>query len=163
MVGVKRFPPFVFRSTFGSFPWVTRFSSRSPLGAPHDGVRKVERRHLFRDLGGAIGPVRFRTLNAVAPPFVPKGTSRSAVADLVKGASSPLCGLRSLLGYQAAKGRPSGSKVVPSTHRRCSTTPSLRARATRALAMPRRLAIFRPQLRRAEDCRHRISNECAAS
>ena len=36
-----------------SFPWATRFSSRSALGPPHDGVRRARRPNLFRDLQGS--------------------------------------------------------------------------------------------------------------
>jgi len=35
-----------------SFPWVTRFSSRSARWPPHDGVRRARRPNLFHDLRG---------------------------------------------------------------------------------------------------------------
>ena len=52
---------------------------------------------------------------------------------------------------------------LPSTHIRCTMTASLRATATRARAMPRRLAMFMPQARNADHLVLRINNEWAAS
>jgi hypothetical protein len=46
---------------------------------------------------------------------------------------------------------------------RCRITASLRATATRARAMPRRLAMFMPQARNADHLVLRISSEWAAS
>src|SRR5271165_3514013 len=51
---------------------------------------------------------------------------------------------------------------LPSTHIRCRMTASLRATATRARAMPRRLAMFMPQARNADHLVLRINNEWAA-
>lgn len=50
---------------------------------------------------------------------------------------------------------------LPSTHMRCRITASLRATATRARAMPRRLAMFMPQARNADHLVLRISSEWA--
>jgi len=64
--------------------------------------------------------------------------------------------------YAAAASRPQ-RKVVPSTHMRCRTTASLRASATFARFMPRRLATSSAQRLRAEKRTARVSRMCAAS
>ena len=52
---------------------------------------------------------------------------------------------------------------LPSAHMRCRMTASLRATATRARAMPRRLATLMPQARNADHFVLRIRSEWAAS
>ncbi len=52
---------------------------------------------------------------------------------------------------------------LPSAHMRCRITASLRATATRARAMPRRLAMLIPHARSADHLVLRISSEWAAS
>src|SRR3954451_8695933 len=64
--------------------------------------------------------------------------------------------------YAAAISRPQ-RKVVPSTHMRWRTTASLRASATFARFMPRRLATSSAQRLRAEKRTARVSRMCAAS
>jgi hypothetical protein len=44
---------FAFRPFTVSFPWVTRFTSRSTRSPPHDGVRRVRRPNLYHDLTSA--------------------------------------------------------------------------------------------------------------
>ena len=66
-------------------------------------------------------------------------------------------GVGSLLRFRPPRRRTPGSlpkrNSVPSLHMRCRMTASLRATATRARAMPRRLAIFMPQARRLDHLR----------
>lgn len=83
-----------------SFPWVARFSSRSALGPPHDGVRRARRLNLFHDLGGILSH-RFETLNEIAWPIVPTGTIR--IPEFASGAVPIL--LRA-----SADGRPQSAK-----------------------------------------------------
>src|SRR3954466_1476168 len=64
--------------------------------------------------------------------------------------------------YAAAAARPQ-RKVVPSTHMRWRITASLRASATFARFMPRRLATSSAQRLRAEKRTARVSRMCAAS
>jgi hypothetical protein len=42
---------------------------------PHDGVRRARRLNLTRDLRG-VAALRLRTLNEIASPIVPTGTTR---------------------------------------------------------------------------------------
>ena len=59
----------------------------------------------------------------------------------------------------AAEAEARASKLVPVFHIACRITASLRATATRARAMPRRLATFIPQARKADHLLLRISSE----
>ena len=62
----------------------------------------------------------------------------------------------------AAAGLPQRNSL-PSVQMRCRITASLRATATRARAMPRRLATFMPYARKADHLLLRINKEWAAS
>ena len=104
---------------------------------------------------------RIEILNGIALPIVPTGTTWFAVAG--KSFVAPLF-LGS--GCGAAGGAPGSlpkRNSVWSRHMRCRMTASLRATATRARAMPRRLAICMPQARRLDHLRLRTSNVWAAS
>jgi len=123
---------------------------------PHDGVRRVRRLNLSRDLRG-IASLRLRTLNEIASPIVPTGTTSAPPAS--GGNCNPsrhaaFVGVAACLHLRNSE---------PSLHIRCRITASLRATATRALAMPRRLATYMPQARSADHLVVRISSEWAAS
>ena len=123
---------------------------------PHDGVRKARRLNLSRDLRG-IAALRLRTLNEITLPIVPTGTTSAPPSSGGNGNAS--CHAAAAFGQGCLPQRNS----APSLHIRCRITASLRATATRALAMPRRLATCMPQARSADHLVPRVSSECAAS
>ncbi len=87
---------------------------------------------------------RFRPLNEIASPIVPAGTTRHPPSS--GGNWNVPC-------YAAATGAAAclpQRNSLPSAHMRCRITASLRATATRARAMPRRLAIPMPHARRIQ-------------
>src|SRR3954452_2387780 len=94
------------------------------------------------------------------------GCYRDRLARRPRGndTAPPVAG-RKLDRLQAAGTAPSSPQrnSEPSAHIRCRTQASLRATATRARAMPRRLATCMPQARRADHFRLRTSSEWAAS
>lgn len=119
---------------------------------PHDGVRRARRLNLSRDLRG-IAALRLQTLNEITSPIVPTGTTRQ-----------PPSSGGNLNSYRHAAVEGAGAcfpqrNSLPSAHMRCRITASLRATATRARAMPRRLATFMPHARSADHLVLRISSE----
>src|SRR4051812_31879011 len=111
------------------------------------------RPNLCRDLGGGRPPARSSQRDRLARR--PHGND----------AAPPSAG-RKLGLLQAAAGAASSlpqRNSASSAHMRCRTQASLRATATRARAMPRRLAPCTPQARRADHLRLRTSSEWAAS
>ena len=135
-----------------SRPWVTRFSSRSAQGRRRMGAggRGVS---ICPATFGGIAALRLRTLNEIASPIVPRERRGSALSD----------GNSNALAQAAAQTCLPQRNSLPSAHMRCRITASLRATATRARAMPRRLATFMPHARNADHLELRISSEWAAS
>jgi hypothetical protein len=119
---------------------------------PHDGVRRARRPNLSRDLSG-IAALRLWTLSEIASPIVPTGTTRHPPSSGGNWNSS--CHAAALGAAACLPQRNS----LPSAHMRCRITASLRATATRARAMPRRLATFMPHARSADHFVLRISSE----
>jgi len=119
---------------------------------PHDGVRRTRRLNLSRDLRG-IAALRLRTLSEIASPIVPTGTTRHP-----PWSGGNLNSSRHAAAVDVAACLPQRNSL-PSAHMRCRMTASLRATATRARAMPRRLATFMPHARSADHFVLRISSE----
>jgi len=130
--------------------WVTRFSSRSAHGRRMTGSG---------GRGVSICPATWRHCGHPVPD-----TQRDHPAHRPhrNDAAPPSSG-----GNWNSPGHAAGClpqrNSLPSAHMRCRITASLRATATRARAMPRRLATFMPQARSADHLVLRISNEWAAS
>lgn len=128
---------------------------------PHDGVRRGGVSICLATFGALT--LRLRTLNEIASPSSPRERRRlhpshdgnwdSLTGTLSHAADATAGSLDCLPQWNS----------VPSLHMRCRITASLRATATRARAMPRRLAIFMPQARNADHLVLRISGEGAAS
>ena len=137
------------------FPWVTRFSSRSAQGRRRmgSGGRGVS----ICPATWGIAALRFRTLNEITSSIVPTGTTRLRPCQAETGTP------RSCGGHHGAAACLPQRNSLPSAHMRCRITASLRATATRARAMPRRLAMFIPHARSADHLVLRISSEWAAS
>ena len=121
---------------------------------PHDGVRKARRLNLFHDLVD-LSADGFETLNEIILPFAPTGTiCFTSQANLfISSAPSRFPHAAAIAGSL-----PKWNSVL-SRHIRCRMTASLRATATRARAMPRRLASFMPQARKLDHLRLRISRQ----
>lgn len=128
------------------------------LWPPHDGVRRARRLNLFHDLAGHW-PCRLETLNGITLPIVPADDPDFTL-------SGKKCSGRSFdlpFGYAAnAAGSLPKRNSVASAHMRCRMTASLRATATRARAMPRRLATAMPQALRLDHFLERTSSVWAA-
>ena len=139
--------------SWSSFPWVARFSSRSTLGRRMMGSGGRGVPICFTALRAAA--CRSGTLNGIASPLVPMGTIRATPSGVSEVPSPSRC--------PHAAGSAPKRKSAPSRHMRCRITASLRATATRARAMPRRLAICIPQARRRDHFRLRTSSVWAAS
>ncbi len=107
---------------------------------------------------GGLATIRFRTLNEITSSIVPTGTTRHPPSS---GGNWNLYGHVAAIAGAAACLPQRNS--LPSAHMRCRITANLRATATRARAIPRRLAMFIPQERKADHLVLRISRECAAS
>src|ERR1700732_131287 len=155
-------------------------------GAPAPTARVLEwRRHAGRDFGrilllsgvspwmgcpmmGSEGPAVqadstwYSELRVVRPPAIVADLTvpvvRAAVARRAVTASRSI-------GYAAlaATAGPPKSNSSPVTQMRCMITASLRAAATVARFMPRRLATATPQARRRDHLRVRVINADAAS
>jgi len=99
-------------------------------------------------------------------PIVPTGTIHSAYADFkFESAHSPIYAVTAI-NFGETELEPFSfpkRNATPSTHIRWRMVASLRATATRALAMPRRLAIVMPQARKLDHFLLRTRSECAAS
>ena len=121
---------------------------------PHDGVRRARCLNLSRDLWGLRPSVPDSQRGHLA--HRPHGND---VGSAVSG------GNWNSFHYAAA----AVAACLPqrnsdlSTHMRCRMTASFRATATRARAMPQRLAMFMPQARKADHLVLRTSSEWAAS
>lgn len=97
---------------------------------------------------------RVRTLNEVIPPIVPMGTTATRLfrRELVRVSSC-----------RREHWRFAQRNSASSLHMRCRMTASLRATATRALAMPRRWATRIPHALSVDHFWQRVSSVCAAS
>ena len=136
-------------------PWVSRFLFAVGAGPPQDGVRRTRRLNLSRDLKASLPPV---------PDFSTRSPRPSSPRE--RRGSALSSGNWNLFGH--APEVDTGACLpqrhsLPSAHMRCRITANLRATATRARAMPRRLAMFMPQARKADHLVLRISSEWAAS
>jgi len=134
-----------------SRPQVTRFSSRSALGRRMMGSG---------GRGVSICPATWRHCCRPVPD-----TQRDHLAHRPHGndAAPPSSGGNwNSSAHAAAAGAAAclpQRNSLPSAHMRCRITASLRATATRARAMPRRLATFIPHARSADHLLLRISSE----
>lgn len=128
-------------------------SLRGRRVAARDGVRRMRCLNLTRDLRDIHPVTGFRTLNEITSSIVPMGTT------LTPPSSGGSCNSFSHATVAYLPQRNS----LPSVHMRCRIIASLRATATRARAMLRRLATFMPHARSADHLVLRISNEWAAS
>src|SRR5881392_3562911 len=123
-------------------------------GPPHDGVRKARRPNLFHDLAGFCP----QALDSQRDRLAHRPHGNDPVHPV--GRNLSVC----LASFQAAASKRRSwpnRNSVSSLHMRCRMTASLRATATRARAMPRALAIFMPQARRADHLRLRTRRVCA--
>ena len=118
---------------------------------PHDGVRRARCVNRSRDLRG-ITALRFRTLNEITSPIVPRERRR---LRLSRREVQFLSSRRQILLAPAELGVVDPHAVQDDRQ--------LRATATRARAMPRRFATCMPQARSADHFVLRISSEWAAS
>ena len=108
---------------------------------------------------------RLRTLNEIALPIVPTGTTPSARADSNSSWFTLFYAVAAIiLEAPAAEAFSHPNRnSAPSIHIRWRMVASLRATATRALAMPRRLATAMPQARKLDHFLLLTRSECAAS
>jgi len=116
---------------------------------PHDGVRRMRRPNLSHGLGSA---------KKLPGPRLSTGSSHSSFPR--ERDAHPLRGRSQVCFFpfsQVAAGSVPKRNPVPSHHMRWRITASFLATATRARAMPRRLATFMPQARRADHLRLRVS------
>jgi len=104
-------------------------------------VRKARRPNLSRDLRG-IAALRLWTLSEIASPIVPTGNDEAPPSSGGNWNSSCHAAVTDAAACLVQR------NSVPSAHIRCKITASLRATATRARAMPRRLATFMPHARK---------------
>lgn len=127
---------------------------------PHDGVRRVRRLNLFHDLG--VLP-QVLDSHEIALPIVPTGTIRFTLSGSCVVFDPVVSALRRHATAMAplAGSLPQRNSAL-SLHMRWRMTTSLRATATRARAMPRRLATFIPHARRLDHLLLRTSSVCAA-
>ena len=123
---------------------------------PHDGVRRARRLNLSRGLRG-IAALRLWTLSEITSPIVPTGTTPAPPSSGGNWNSSRHAAVTDAAACLVQR------NSVPLVHIRCKITASLRATATRARAMLRRLATFIPQARNADHLVLRINSEWAAS
>jgi hypothetical protein len=121
---------------------------------PQDGVRRTRCLNLSRDLEASL-PAGSGLSTRSPRPSSPQERRGSALVR--RKLERQLRCDRGRCGLLAQR------NSLPSTHMRCRITASLRATATRARAMPRRLAMFMPQARNADHLVLRISSEWAAS
>src|SRR4051794_37267198 len=110
------------------------------------------RPNLCRDLGGVRPPARSSQRDRLARR--PRGNDTAPPSPGRKLDLPQAAGTASSLPQRNS---------APSAQTRCKTTASLRATATRARAMPRRLATCMPQARKVDHFRLRTSREWAAS
>ncbi len=147
-----------------SFPQVTRFSSRSAHRPPHDGVRRAKRPNLFHDLADLLRQAQDSKRDRLA--HRPHGNdafrSRGFKFQLVHSPFYAVAAINFGTPAGAAFSLPNRN-AESSIHIRWRMVASLRATATLALAMPRRLAILMPHARRADHLLLQTKSECAAS